>query len=188
MKTFKYKLRTTTIILLLVTFFVNAQEFIEKPLLDAPYQSITNEEEMIMYVNAQHLVSKWNNIIIHAKTGKEQLDIMNKSGVFAQDVKLTFDFGDGKPIQTTGLTEEPLPFYSQFIDTLKKNRFNMAANVDVVEFGKDYLRFNFKHTIFMNEELSLVGENQVIMHKDGDRYFISSAYIRVILNNTQHAY
>ena len=152
-----------------------------------PYRSITNQEQMIWYLNALQLVGKWNNIIITASTGEEQLEIMDNSGVFAKDVKLTFDFG-GEPISTIGLQEEPKEFYSSFIDPLKKNRFNIAANVDVVEFGEEYLRFNFKHSIFMNEALSIVGENQCIMLRENDNYFISSAYIKVILNNTAHAY
>ena len=152
-----------------------------------PYRSITNQEQMIWYLNALQLVSKWNNIIINASTGTEQLEIMANSGVFANDIKLTFDFG-GELITTIGLREEPLEFYSSFVDPLKKNRFNIAANVDVVEFGEDYLRFNFKHSIFMNEALSIVGENQCIMKREDDQYFISSAYIKVILNNTEHAY
>ncbi len=152
-----------------------------------PYCSITNQEQMLWYLNAVQLVAKWNNIIIHAKTGEEQLEIMRNSGVFAKEVKLTFDFG-GAPMTTTGLQDEPKEFFSSFIDPLKKSRFNIAANVDVVEFGKEYLRFNFKHTIFMNEALSIVGENQCIMKRENDKYFIASAYIKVILNNTEHAY
>jgi len=152
-----------------------------------PYQSITNQDQMIWYLNAQHVVAKWNNIIINATTGKEQLEIMDKSGVFASDVKLTFDFG-GEPITTTGLKEEPLEFYTSFINPLKKRRFNIASNVDVVEFGENYLRFNFKHSIFMNEALSIVGENQCILISKDNKFFISSAYIKVILNNTEHAY
>jgi len=152
-----------------------------------PYLSITNQEQMLWYLNAQHLVAKWNNIAIRATTGKEQLEILDNSRVFTKDVKLTFDFG-GEPMSTTGLKEEPLEFYASFLDPLKKQRFNIACNVDVVEFGKNHLRFNFKHTIFMSEALSIVGENQCIMIKEGDSYVVSSAYIKVILNNSEHAY
>ncbi len=175
-----------TVLILLAK--VHAQDNIDEPILNTPYVSITNTEQMIWFTNAQHLVNKWNNIIIHAKTGAEQLETMNNSGIFAKDVKLTFDFGNGQTVKTTGLTDEPLPFYSQFVDPLKKERFNIAANVDVVEFGEDHMRFNFKHSIFMGGILSLVGENQVIMRRKDDRFFITAAYIKVILNNTEHGY
>lgn len=184
----KSQIRIFVFIALFLLTKAHAQDNIEEPITNTSYVSITNSEQMIWFTNAQHLVNKWNNIIIHAKTGAEQLETMNTSGIFAQDVKLTFDFGNGQTVRTTGLTEEPLPFYSQFVDPLKKERFNIAANVDVVEFGEDYMRFNFKHSIFMGETLSLVGENQIIMRRKDDKFFITAAYIKVILNNTQHGY
>jgi len=33
-------------------------------------------------LNAQNLVDTWNNIIIQAKTGDEQLKLMRESGIF----------------------------------------------------------------------------------------------------------
>ena len=165
----------------------NTHQINKLPLTSPSYQSITSTAQILWFLNAQQLVNKWNNIIIHAKGGEEQLGIMRASGIFADDVKLIFDFG-GELMKTTGLSQEPLEFYNSFINPLKKSRFNIAANVDVVEFGEDYLIFNFKHTIFMDEILSIVGENQCVMRREGNRFFIEAAYIKVILNNTEHAY
>ncbi|MDJ0592039.1 MAG: hypothetical protein QNJ72_18960 [Pleurocapsa sp. MO_226.B13] len=49
---------------------------------------IKNIDEALMYVNAQNLVDTWNNIIIQAKTGDEQLKLMGESVIFADDVKI----------------------------------------------------------------------------------------------------
>lgn len=50
------------------------------------FSPIQNTEQAILYLNAQNLVDTWNNIIIQAKTGDEQLKLMRESGVFADDV------------------------------------------------------------------------------------------------------
>ncbi len=151
------------------------------------YQSITSTEQMMWYVNAQNLINEWNNIIVDAKTGEEQLKTMDESGVFAKDIKLTFNFG-GELMNFTGLTDEPLSFYSNFVDPLKKKRTNIASNPEVVEFGNDFLILNFKHFIFFDETLSLVGQNQLRIERKGSRYFISKAYIEVRLANLEHGY
>jgi len=175
-----------------VTVMVNAQEsdtetFL-KPKQTTTYQSISSDEQMLWYVNAQNLINTWNNIIIDAKTGKEQLQKMDKSNVFAKDVKLTFNF-NGELMNFTGLTDEPLPFYTGFVDPLKKKRTNIASNFEVVEFGENHLLLNFKHFIFFNETLSLVGQNQIKVERDTQgKYLISKAYIDVRLANVEHGY
>ena len=151
------------------------------------YRSITTNEQMIWYLNAQNLVSTWNNFIIFAKTGKEQLMKMRDSGIFAKDVKLIFDLGE-EVLEFNGLIPEPLEFYTKFVDGLKKQRYNIASNVEVVEFANEYLRFNFRHGIFMGDTLSFVGDNQCVMRKKDDKFYIESAHIMVLLFNTSHAY
>jgi len=101
-------------------------------------------------LNAQNLVDTWNNIIIQAKTGDEQLKLMRESGIFADDVKLTFEFDD-RQIVMNGHSPEAHQFYNGFVNGLKQ-RYNIASNVEAVEFGKDSLRFNFKHWIFSTKD------------------------------------
>ncbi len=169
----------------LISYTIYGQ--VSPPITNNSYQSINSVEEMIWYQNAQNLVSTWNNIIIHSKTGEEQLKVMRESGIFDEDVKLNFDFGEQK-LSFNNLEEEPLAFYNSFVNPLKKNRYNICSNVQVVEFGDDFLRFNFKHWIFFNEKLSVVGENQCIMRKNNSGYYISEAYIKVIHYDAAHAY
>ncbi|BAZ13937.1 hypothetical protein NIES4071_57770 [Calothrix sp. NIES-4071] len=152
------------------------------------YSAIQTPEQALLYLNAQNLVDTWNNIIIQAKTGDEQLKFMRESGVFADDVKLTFDFANQK-LELNGLSSEKTrDFYNGFVNSLKKNRYNIASNVEAVEFGKDSLRFNFKHWIFFNDRLSLVGENQAVMKRENGNYRIQGADVRVIYLDVDHAY
>ena len=153
-----------------------------------PPSAITTPEQGLMYLNAQNLVNTWNNIIIQAKTGDEQLKLMGQSGVFADDVKLTFDFGEPK-IAIAGLdSPEAKEFYNGFVNTLKKNRYNIASNVEAIEFGKDSFRFNFKHWIFFDDKVSVVGEDQAVIERIGDRYQITSAIIRPIYFDVANGY
>jgi hypothetical protein len=152
------------------------------------YSPITTPEQAILFLNAQNLVDAWNNIIIQAKTGDEQLKLMRNSGVFADDVKLTFEF-DQQKLALNGLdAPETHEFYNGFVNRLRKNRYNVASNVEAVEFGKNSLRFNFKHWIYFNDRLSVVGEDQAVMKRIGDRYQIESADIRIIYFDVAHAY
>ncbi len=153
-----------------------------------PPSAISTSEQALMYLNAQNLVNTWNNIIIQAKTGDEQLQLMRQSGVFANDVKLTFDFNEPK-IVINGLdSPEAKEFYNGFVNKLKKNRYNIATNVEAVEFGKDSLRFNFKHWIFFNDKVSVVGEDQAVLKRIGDRYQITSAIVRPIYFDVLNGY
>jgi hypothetical protein len=152
------------------------------------YSAIQTPDQALMYLNAQNLVDTWNNIIIQAKTGDEQLKLMRESGVFADDVKLTFDFGDQKILINGFDSPESHQFYNGFVNTLKKNRYNIASNVEAVKFEKDSLRFNFKHWIFFNERLSVVGENQAVMKRENGQYRIASAVIRVVYFDVANGY
>ena len=153
-----------------------------------PHMSIQTPDQMLLYVNAQNLVDHWNNLVIRAKTGREQLQMMRESGVFADDVKVTFDFGD-KKYEFNGLSSpEADQFWGSFADGLKKYRYNLASNVEAVEFGKDSLLFNFKHWIFFNDKPALIGDNQLHMKSEKGRSFIDSAYVRVIRFDTAGAY
>jgi hypothetical protein len=153
-----------------------------------PNVSIQNTDQLLLYANAQNLVDHWNNLVIRAKTGKEQLQMMRESGIFADDVKITFDFGDQK-YEFTGLASpEADKFWGSFTDGLKKYRYNLASNVEAVEFGKDSLLFNFKHWIFFNDKPAVIGDNQVHLKREKGRSFIDSAYLRVVRFDTTGAY
>jgi hypothetical protein len=153
-----------------------------------PLSAIATPEQALMYLNAQNLVNTWNNIIIQAKTGDEQLQLMRQSGVFADDVELTFDFNEPK-IVINGLdSPEAKEFYNGFVNKLKKNRYNIATNVEAVQFNKDSLRFNFKHWIFFNDKVSVVGEDQAVIKQSGDRYQITSAIVRPIYFDVANGY
>lgn len=103
-------------------------------------------------------------------------------------MKLTFDLGDQK-YELNGLSSpEAIEFYNNFVNGLKKYRYNVASNVEAVDFGKDSLRFNFKHWIFFNDRLSVVGDNQAMMKRENGHYFIDSAYLRLAYFDTKHAY
>ena len=148
--------------------------------------SIANMEQALLYLNAQNLVSRWNNIIISAKTGTEQLATMRASGVFAENIHLVLDFGEQKH-EFHNLVD-PEDFYNSFVNPAKKSRYNIASNVDVIEYGENTLRFRFKHWIFFGGTLSLVGDNECQMVREGERCYLTSAYVRAIYFDAQHAY
>ena len=153
-----------------------------------PLSAIATPEQGLMYLNAQNLVDTWNNIIIKAKTGDEQRQLMRQSGVFADDVQLTFDFGEPK-IVINGLdSPEAKEFYNGFVNQLKKNRYNIVSNVEAVEFKQDSLRFNYKHFIYFDNQLSVVGEDQAVMKLINDNYQISSAVVRIIYFDVANGY
>jgi hypothetical protein len=153
-----------------------------------PNVSIQNTDQLLLYANAQNLVDHWNNLVIRAKTGKEQLQMMRESGIFADDVKITFDFGDQK-YEFTGLASpEADQFWGGFVDGLKKYRYNLASNVEAVQFSKDSLLFNFKHWIFFDGNPAVIGDNQVHLKRENGRSFIDSAYLRVIRFDTTGAH
>ncbi len=153
-----------------------------------PHTSIQNTDQLLLYANAQNLVDHWNNLVIRAKTGEQQLQMMRESGVFADDVKLTFDLGDKKYKFNSLSDPQALQFYNSFVNGLKKYRYNVASNVEAVEFGKDSLLFNFKHLIYFNDQLGVFSDNQVHMTRDKGRSFINSAYLRLIRFDTTGAY
>jgi hypothetical protein len=153
-----------------------------------PNVSIQNTDQLLLYANAQNLVDHWNNLVIRAKTGKEQLQMMRESGIFADDVKITFDLGDQK-YEFDGLSSpEADQFWGGFVDGLKKYRYNLASNVEAVEFGKNSLLFNFKHWIFFDDKPAVIGDNQVHLKRENGRSFIDSAYLRIIRFDKTGAY
>lgn len=152
-----------------------------------PHLSIANTDQLLLYMNAQNLVDHWNNLVIRAKQGDEQLQMMRESGVFADNFKLTFDLGDKK--YEFGLSDpEAVKFYNNFVNGLKKYRYNVASNVEAVEFGKDSLTFNFKHWIYFNDKLAVVGDNQARMIRKNGKSSLDSAYVRLIRFDTAGAY
>jgi hypothetical protein len=152
-----------------------------------PHVSIASTDQLLLYMNAQNLVNHWNNLVIRAKQGEEQLQMMRESGVFADDFKLTFDLGDKK--YEFGLSDpEAVQFYDGFVNGLKKYRYNVASNVEAVEFGKDSLTFNFKHWIYFNDKLAVVGDNQAHMTRKNGKSSLDSAYLRLIRLDTAGAY
>jgi len=53
-------------------------------------------------------------------------------------MKTTFEFDD-RQIVMNGLDSPETQFYNGFVNGLKKQRYNIASNVEAVEFGKDSL-------------------------------------------------
>jgi hypothetical protein len=152
-----------------------------------PHVSIANTDQLLLYMNAQNLVDHWNNLVIRAEQGEEQLQMMRESGVFSDDFKLTFDLGDKK--YEFGLSDpEAVQFYNSFVNGLKKYRYNVASNVEVVEFEKDSLTFNFKHWIYFNDKLAVVGDDQAHMSRRNGKFSLDSAYLRLIRFDTAGAY
>lgn len=153
-----------------------------------PHVSIQNTDQLLLYSNAQNLVDHWNNLVIRAKTGEEQLQLMRESGIFTDDVKITFDLGEQK-YEFTGLDSPDADrFWGGFVNGLKKYRYNLASNVEAVKFGKDSLDFNFKHWIYFGGDLAVVGDNQAHITRQNGRSSIDSAYIRLVRLETKGAY
>jgi len=151
-----------------------------------PWPDLDTAAHMRLYLNAQNLVARWNNIIVAASSGDEQLQWMRESGIFADDVRLVFAAPGGETLSFTGL-QEPRDFYAGFVDPLKKQRLNVAANVEVLAFYDHGLRFRFRHFILMGGRVSLCGYNEVVM-RERDRFVIEEATINVVLWDTDHAY
>jgi hypothetical protein len=148
--------------------------------------AIATLEQALLFANAQMLVNRWNNIVILADTGEKQLEMMKASGVFAEDLQLVFDFGDQK--MSFSSLDEPKEFYNSFVNGLKKKRYNLASNVEPIEFADSELKFRFKHWMFFGDKLSLVGDNECVMRMQDGSCFITSALIRAIHFDAQHAY
>ncbi len=153
-----------------------------------PWAQIETPDQAVVYANAQNLVARWNNVIIFADTGDEQLQIMRESGVFADDVELKFILPDGTVLAYDNLAAGPRDFYNSFVNDLKKGRFNTAANVEALEFLGDGLRFRFRHSIFMGETFSLGGHNEIVMRRVDGRFVVTEATIHVLHFDIQHAY
>lgn len=99
-----------------------------------------------------------------------------------------FGLGD-KKYQFEGLSSpEADQFWGSIVDGLKKYRYNLTSNVEAVEFGKDSLLFNFKHWIFLNNKIAIVGDNQVHMTREDGHSLIESAYLRLLRFDTAGAY
>ena len=149
---------------------------------------IETHEQMLLYVNAQNLAARWNNIIVAAKTGDQQLKWMRESGVFAENFQIKFRLPDRTELTFNDLNEGPKEFYNGFVNPLKKRRVNAVTNVEVIEFLSDGLKFRFRYFIFMDETLSLTGDSECVMRKVNGRYRLVSAEIQVGLLNTKHAH
>ncbi len=153
-----------------------------------PWAQIETPEQAVVFANAQNLVARWNNIIIFTETGEEQLELMRESGVFADDVSLQFNLPDGSILGYSDLSEGPREFYNSFVNGLKKNRFNTATSVEVLEFLHNGLRFRFRHAIFMDDKFSLGGHNEVVMRFVDGRFVVTAATIHVRHFDIDHAY
>ena len=71
---------------------------------------------------------------------------------------------------------------------LKKYRYNVASNVEAVEFDQDALIFNFKHWNYLNDKLAVVGYNQAHMIRKNGKLSLDSADLRLIRFDTADAY
>lgn len=89
------------------------------------WAAITTAEQAVLYANAQNLVGRWNNIITAAGSGEEQLAWMRASGVFADDIALTFVMHDG-----------PIRGFTLFELTYDPARYGREAPFDPVRYPR----------------------------------------------------
>ncbi|MEM7592443.1 MAG: hypothetical protein AAF383_13135 [Cyanobacteria bacterium P01_A01_bin.83] len=150
-----------------------------------PWEQIETSQQAISFANAQNLAARWNNIIIYAKTGTEQLRLMQESGVFADDFSITFNFSDGSQQTFQGWdTDEMKSFYNTVVAGAQSQRINIANNIEVLEFLEDGLRARFKYIVFDGSTPAFGGENEVIVRNLNGRYQIQSAEIHLLMSNT----
>lgn len=119
-------------VLLLGTVNLGAEVGYEELKKEPPTAQIENSSHALLYLNAVVLASRWNNMVVYAKRGDEQLALMAKSGVFSKDVRLSFDFGNEKLSFRSLSDPKAIEFYNGFVNSLKKSRFNFAANVEPI--------------------------------------------------------
>lgn len=149
-----------------------------------PWAQIETVEQAVTFANVQNLVARWNNIIIYAETGDEQLQMMQDSGVFAEDFTINFYLPDGTALSFEGLDNDDIrPFYNQIVNDAGQ-RLNLAANVEVMEFTADGARARFKYLVFANGVPSFGGENELTVTEREGRLVVTSANIHLLLAPT----
>lgn len=149
-----------------------------------PFPTIKTVEEAVTFANMQTLVARWNNVIVQAETGVEQLDLMRESGVFADDFRITFNVGTGEPIVLEGLdTDAARAFYGQVVDGVGA-RLNLATNVEPLSFTEDGGRARFKYLVFVGGVPSFGGTNEIeVGVRDGRLVILASEIFLLVTEN-----
>lgn len=150
----------------------------------AVFAEIETADQAIIYANLQNLAARWNNIVILADTGSEQLDLMRESGVFADDFTITFNLPTGGQQSLTGLdTDEARAFYDQVVNGVGQ-RLNVSSNIEVLEFTADGARARFKYLSIVDGENAWGGENVVTIGQRNGRTVVTSSEIFLLIANT----
>ncbi len=149
-----------------------------------PFPVIETAEQAVTFANVQTLVARWNNVIVQAGTGAEQLDLMRESGVFADDFRITFNVGAGEPIVLEGLdTDAARAFYGQVVDGVGA-RLNLATNVEPLAFTEDGARARFKYLVFVDGAPSFGGTNEIeVGLRDGRPVIVASEIFLLVTEN-----
>lgn len=141
----------------------------------APFAVVATADQAVTYANLQNLVARWNNVVVQAETGAEQLGLMLESGVFADDFRITFNTGAGEPIVLEGLDNDAArAFYGQVVDGVG-SRLNLATNVELLGFTEDGATARFKYLAYVDGAASWGGTNEVEMGmRDGRPVMLTS--------------
>ncbi|MEL6778262.1 MAG: hypothetical protein AAFO06_13490 [Cyanobacteria bacterium J06597_16] len=150
----------------------------------SPLPQIETTAQSLLFANAQNLVARWQNIVTRATTGAQQLTWMQESGIFAEDVRLTFNFPDGQTRTLVGINQDSQTIYNSFVNGIMPNRANLATNVEVVEFFQNALHFRFRYVIIAKNNIPLIGDHEAVMLRQNGRYVITDTNVAILLNNT----
>lgn len=154
------------------------------PTAQAAPPQVDTSERLLLMANAQNLVSRWNNVLIGARSGREVIERFQAAGIFSDDVELHFDLGEHKP-RFRGLAATEA-FYDGFFGGMTKPHFNWVGNVEALEFQPGELRFRFRHGLFLGGRLSLAGDNEAVLRRAKQGYRIAKVWVRVVHYDVAH--
>ena len=149
-----------------------------------PFAQIETLEQSITYANLQNLVARWNNTVILAKTGEEQLKLMQESKMFADDFTIAFNLPNGSRQTLTGLnTEEATAFYNQVVNGLGQ-RVNLSSNIEVLKFSENGAIARFKYLVLVDGQNTFGGENIITIEKRNGKVVVTNSEIHLLIANT----
>ncbi|MBP2831018.1 hypothetical protein J8281_02360 [Aquimarina sp. U1-2] len=151
-----------------------------------PFAQIETSEQGIIYNNLLNLAARWNNIVIFAETGSEQLKMMRESGVFADNFTITFNLPNGTKKSLTGLDNEAArAFYDQVVNEVgKSNRMNLSSNIEVLQFTKNGAKARFKYLVLIDGKNAWGGENVITIGKQKGRFVVETSEIFLLITDT----